>query len=138
MPLYGVHELAFDGPSQSPTDAPARDVELVTRWRHEGSGLVHTIQGFWDGDGKGNASGHVFKVRFCPTPEGKWTLVETRSNKPELNGQNQGYVVACTPSWQPGFWIVDRTQGRTMVRTLQRLPSLHLRQHDVQFPIRAG
>jgi hypothetical protein len=105
-----VHEVVFAGPAFGPGEAPARDVELVTQWRHESGRPVYTIQGFWDGDGKGGASGNVFKVRFCPTQEGKWTLVEVTSNKPELNGQNKGYTVTCTPSAHPGFWIVDNEQ----------------------------
>ena len=123
VPLYGVHELAFEGPSQGPTDAPARDVELVTRWRHEGSGLVHTIHGFWDGDGNGGPAGNVFKVRLCPTAPGKWTLVETTSNRPELAGQKQGYTVTCVASDHPGFWIVDREQ--TAGRWYQRSDGSH-------------
>ncbi len=110
VPLYRVHEVVFAGPAIGPADAPARDVELVTRWRHESGRPVYTIRGFWDGDGKGGAAGNVFKVRFCPTREGKWTLVEVTSNQPQLKGQNQGYVVTCAASAQPGFWLVDHEQ----------------------------
>jgi hypothetical protein len=108
--LYGVHELVFTGPTFGPADTPARDVELVTLWRHESGRPVYKVQGFWDGDGQGGASGPVFKVRFCPTQQGKWTLVEVTSNKPELRGQHQGHAVTCTASAQPGFWIVDHEQ----------------------------
>jgi len=52
VPCYGVHEVAFEGPTYGPKDAPARDVELVTQWQHE-TGRAHTIHGFWDGDGAG-------------------------------------------------------------------------------------
>jgi hypothetical protein len=110
LPLYGVHELVFNGPACGPADSPARDVELVTQWRHESGRPVYTIQGFWDGDGRGGVSGPVFKVRFCPSQAGKWTLVEVASNKAELRGQHEGYVVTCTASDQPGFWVVDHEQ----------------------------
>ena len=110
VPLYSVHEVVFAGPHINATNAPALDVELVTQWRHESGRPVYTIQGFWDGDGKGGASGSVFKVRFCPTQEGKWTLVEATSNQSELNGRNRGYAVTCTASAQPGFWVVDHEQ----------------------------
>lgn len=118
-PLYEVHEVVFAGPVFGPTDAPARDVELVTQWRHESGRPVYTIQGFWDGDGRGGASGNVFKVRFCPTQLGKWTLVEVTSNRPELHGQHKGYTVTCTPSDRAGFWLVDRegTGGRWYQRS---------------------
>lgn len=105
--LYSVHEVVFDGPTCDPTDAPARDIEMVTRWRHEDGGPGLSVHGFRDGDGRGGASGNVFKVRSCPIKEGSWTLVETKSNAPELAGQKQGYRIECTASSHPGFWIVD-------------------------------
>ncbi len=111
VPLYGVHEVVFTGPVFGPTDTPARDVELVTTWQHESGGPTRTIHGFWDGDGEGGVSGNVFKVRFCPTQAGKWTLAQTTSNKPDLNGQNRSYAVTCTASDRAGFWIVDREQA---------------------------
>jgi len=117
VPLYGVHEVAFAGPALGPDDAPARDVELVATWRHESGSPSYTVHGFWDGDGKGGVSGMVFKVRFCPTATGKWMLVETTSNRPELQGQKKGYSLTCTGSSRPGFWILDKEQtGRRWYR----------------------
>lgn len=112
--LYSVHEVTFEGPTFGPVDVPARDVELVTTWRHESGRPAYRVHGFWDGDGKGGASGNVFKVRFCPTQTGRWTLVETTSNKSELSGQHEGHAITCVGSQHPGFWIVDRerTGGR--------------------------
>ncbi len=110
VPRYSVYEVQFVGPTCGPQDAPARDVELVTRWEHE-TGRTYTVYGFWDGDGRGGVEGNVFKVRFCPTETGTWTLVETASNQTELDGQNEGLQIACTPSDQPGFWEVDRAQA---------------------------
>ena len=55
VPHYSIHEVAFEGPSYGPTDAPARDVTLVTHWRHESSDTRLTVHGFWDGDGRGGA-----------------------------------------------------------------------------------
>ncbi len=110
-PLFGAHEVVFEGPSLSPTDAPARDLTLVTRWRHESGEPVHTVHGFWDGDGRGGSTGNVFRVRFCPTRTGKWTLIETTSNRSELTGQKQGHVVTCVASNHPGFWIVHKEQA---------------------------
>ncbi len=111
VPLYGVHEVVFEGPACGPTDAPARDIELVTVWRHESGAPTYRIHGFWDGDGEGGVSGGVFKVRFCPVAEGKWTLVEVTSNRPELSRQKEGYALACTASAHPGFWLVDGEQA---------------------------
>ena len=83
--------------------------QLVTRWEHE-TGLSYTVHAFWDGDGQGGTEGNVFKVRFCPTTTGTWTLIETTSNQAELDGQNEGLQIVCTPSDHPGFWEVDREQ----------------------------
>ena len=118
VPRYGIYEVAYEGPTYRPEDAPARDAELVTQWRHE-TGLTYTIHGFWDGDGAGGASGNVFKVRFCPTRIGTWTLVKTASNQTQLNGQREGLEVVCTPSDHPGFWEVDygQTAGRWYKRS---------------------
>ncbi len=110
VPRFGVHEVVFEGPTLGPTDTPARDVELLTQWRHESGTPVYQVHGFWDGNGRGGAMGNVFKVRFCPTQKGKWTLVETTSNRPELQGQKEGYVVTCVASDHPGFWLVDTEQ----------------------------
>ena len=45
-------------------------------FRHESGSPEFKVQGFFDGDGKGGIEGDVFKVRFCPTQPGKWTLTE--------------------------------------------------------------
>ena len=123
VPLYGVQEVVFEGPTCAPTDSPARDVELVTQWRHESGEATCTIHGFWDGDGSGALTGKIFKVRFCPTQTGAWTVVKTSSNEPALAGQNEGYAVTCIDSSRHGFWIVD-TQG-TGGRWFQRSDGSH-------------
>ena len=111
VPLYGVHEVTFQGPDCGPTDAPARDVELVTQWRHESGRPTYEIHGFWDGDGKGGSSGNVFKVRFCPTRQGQWTLAGATSNRTDLNRQHEGYSVTCVASSHAGFWLADDATG---------------------------
>lgn len=121
--LYRVYELVFEGPVCGPTDAPARDVELVTKWRHASGEPTYTIHGFWDGDGRGGAAGNVFKVRFCPTQTGKWTLVETSSNDARLRGRHEGHTIECTASTHPGFWLVD--EGQTGGRWYRRSDGSH-------------
>ena len=109
VPRYGIHEVIFEGPTCSPTDAPARDIVLTTQWQHTPSGTSYTIHGFWDADGRGGATGNIFKVRLCPTQQGPWKLVTTSSNRPKLNRQKEGLEIICTPSDHPGFWEVDHT-----------------------------
>jgi len=113
VPLYSIHELKFVGPDCEPLHKPAADIELVTLWHHQSGEPSYRIYGFWDGDGKGNPAGNVFKVRFCPTKPGNWTLIRTTSNDPSLNTQHEGYTLDCTQSSLKGFWIPDeQTAGR--------------------------
>ena len=71
VPLYDVHEITLLGPEYGRGDSPTRQVDLVTKWRHESGQPSYQIYGFWDSNGKGGQSGNVFKVRFCPTKLGK-------------------------------------------------------------------
>jgi Domain of unknown function (DUF5060)/Protein of unknown function (DUF4038) len=104
---YHVLELNFHGPVLTSKDSPARDVELAVTFRHESGGPGVTVQGFWDGDGKGGNRGDVFKVRFCPAKAGRWQVVQTTSNHAKLQGQHEGETIVCTESRHPGFWLVE-------------------------------
>src|SRR5688572_2443207 len=116
-PVYGVAEITFRGPPQRPADSPARDVTLSVLFRHDGGKGQHRVQGFWDGDGRGGAEGDVFKVRFCPTAPGRWTLAEVASSSPQLKGQREGEYVTVAPSEHPGFWLIDEASpGRRWYR----------------------
>ena len=113
VPLYGVHEIELEQKNgrYGKDDSPARDVELATQWRHESGEPTYTVHGFWDGNGDGAPSGNVFKVRFCPTRTGRWTLIKTTSNVSGLNGLREGYTVTCVDSARAGLWIVDDEQA---------------------------
>ena len=102
---FEVIEIPFVGNTYSLKDNPARDVNLVTIWRNEGK--TFKVHGFFDGDGKGGFSGNQFKVRFCPTLAGTWTLERVTSNDPKLNHQKEGLSVNCSTSSHPGFWESD-------------------------------
>ena len=106
-PVFSVIELPFEGPTCGPTDAPARDVRLAVRFRHESGGPACTVHGFWDGDGRGGVHGRAFKVRFCPTKAGRWTVEAVESNASDLAGQRKGEVLLATPADHPGFWMAD-------------------------------
>lgn len=106
--VFSVIELPFPGPMQTGKDAPARDIDFWVRFRHESGQPEYKIHGYWDGDGRGGASGNVFRVRFCPTKAGNWTLVEVHSSASELAGRHQGDIVTARGSDRhPGFWIID-------------------------------
>lgn len=115
--VFSVVELAFRGPHQDATDTPARDIDFHVLFRHESGAPEYTVHGFWDGDGQGAPVGDVFKVRFCPTRPGRWTLVEVQSNRPELAGKRRGDSLLAVPSARHGFWEVDdASPGRRWYR----------------------
>lgn len=116
-PVYSVIELELAGPALGPDDTPARDIDLQVRFQHEHGAAEHTVHGFWDGDGQGGSNGGVFKVRFTPTREGRWKLLEVHSNHSKLDGQHEGDHVRSSKSEHSGFWIVDdESPGRRWYR----------------------
>ena len=104
VPLYTVHEVTFKGPEMKFTDRPIETVDFYTEWQHKSGSPKYKIHGFWDGNGNGGKDGNVWRVRFCPTKTGGWEMVKVSSGKSELNGQNQGLTINCTPSDKKGFW----------------------------------
>ncbi len=119
VPRFHVCEIVFHGPQAGPKDTPARQVRLAVTFLHEKSGKRIKVYGFWDGDGAGAAEGNCFVVRFCPTETGRWRIVRTESNKPELRGKREGELITCVPSGHDGFWIAE---GRWYRRTSGRRP----------------
>ncbi|HPF02025.1 MAG TPA: DUF5060 domain-containing protein [Bacteroidales bacterium] len=107
VPLYSVIEIGFEGKRYVVTDNPVRDIVLQTTWINEDSRKTLTVYGFYDGDGSGNPSGNIFRVRFCPTETGKWTLIRVVSNDRKLNGQHEGLQINATASEHHGFWMPD-------------------------------
>lgn len=105
--VYSVVELSFTGPNQTPSNAPAKDIDFWVEFQHESGSPTYKIYGFWDGDGNGGTSGSVFKIRFCPTATGKWYLNNVYSNNSLLNNQKEGDYISATASSNKGFWIVD-------------------------------
>ena len=105
--VNSVLEILFHGPEQGTKDAPSRDITLWTRIQHESGSPTLKIHGFWDSDGRGGLKGNLFKIRFCPTKPGRWTIVEVVSNQDELHGQHEGSTIQVESSKHPGFWLPD-------------------------------
>jgi hypothetical protein len=105
--VYSVVEIGFRGPHQTARDAPARDISLKVRFRHESGSPEYAVYGYWDGDGRGGLEGDVYMVRFCPTKAGRWDLVDVDSNAKKLIGQHRGDHVTAITSKRSGFWEVD-------------------------------
>ncbi|WP_347838424.1 DUF5060 domain-containing protein [uncultured Draconibacterium sp.] len=54
-------------------------VELNVQYQSP-SGLCYNFHGFYDGDGKGNADGTIWKLRFMPNETGEWTFTYSWSD----------------------------------------------------------
>lgn len=55
------------------------DVTLKVQYQSP-SGKVFNFWGFYDGDGKGNINGDVWKIRFMPDETGEWNYIYTWSD----------------------------------------------------------
>lgn len=77
-------EFTFDGPTSG---NPFTDVKLSGKFVNENDTI--SIPGFYDGGG-------VYKLRFMPQREGKWTYV-TLSNIKKLANKKGSFV--CTPAY---------------------------------------
>jgi hypothetical protein len=75
---WGVHELAFNGPSAG---NPFDDVRLSATF--ESGGKTIAVPGFYDGEG-------VYRVRFSPPETGRWTW-RSSSNARAMDGQAGGF-----------------------------------------------
>ncbi|MBN2000940.1 DUF5060 domain-containing protein, partial [candidate division KSB1 bacterium] len=51
-----------------------KDVTLNVQYQAP-SGRIYDFFGFYDGDGKGNSGGNIWKIRFIPDEPGEWTYV---------------------------------------------------------------
>ena len=79
---WKVFETTLKGPSKG---NPFKEVTLSGSFVHADDTI--TVSGFYDGDG-------VYKIRFMPGEEGKWTYI-TSSNIKSLN--NKKGTFTCTP-----------------------------------------
>lgn len=84
---YGVYELSLQGPVSG---NPFVDQRLSATFSN--GKQTYTPEGFYDGDG-------VYKVRFMPPAEGKWTYI-THSNAAALD--NKTGQIVCVPGTNKG------------------------------------
>ncbi len=79
---WEMYEIVLHGTS-NPAN-PFTDVSLQARVTAP-DGRTLTVDGFYDGDGRGGQDGTVWKIRLSPDQVGTWTWV-TSSNDPGLDG----------------------------------------------------
>jgi hypothetical protein len=99
--IYEIEAVA-EQDIKNPFDVYLLKIELK---RPDGRSL--TIDGFFDGDGKGGQTGRVWKARICPDQIGVWkwkTIIGDRKDV-ALNGLNGSFE--CVESDDPGGVISD-------------------------------
>jgi hypothetical protein len=84
--------VSYNGSQGTPN--PFTDVQLTAQVTAPGGRKV-TVDGFFDGDGAGNQSGNVFKVRVFADELGTWSWI-TQSNVASLNGKTGSFAVSGT------------------------------------------
>ena len=111
--------LSFAGPQASETNNspnPFLDYRLQVIFTGP-SGQSYTVPGFFDGDGKGGASGNVWRVRFSPDQAGSWSYKAsflkgtnvavdpnlTAGTPTSFDGASGSFVVADRDPAAPGF-----------------------------------
>jgi len=78
VPLYRVfeHEVTNDKDYMN----NFTDVTLNVQYQAP-SGRLYNFLGFYNGNGKGDSEGNVWKMRFMPDEMGNWTYVYTWSDR---------------------------------------------------------
>jgi len=104
LPKWEPHDFAFTTPTAH--DKPF-DVQFGAKLSGPDGIELRTL-GFHDGDG-------TWKVRVCPTAEGRWTLT-TKSDDPELDGKRVAFTCVPNPDKNVhGGLRVDREHPRHFV-----------------------
>jgi hypothetical protein len=80
---WKVYEITLGGPSSG---NPFKEVKLSGRFINDNDTISNS--GFYDGDG-------IYKIRFMPQKEGKWTYLTT-SNDNKLDNKKGSFI--CTPA----------------------------------------
>lgn len=87
VPLYRVFELEITNNNVYSNNF--KDVTLNVQYQAP-SGRLYNFYGFYNGDGKGNSTGNIWKIRFMPNELGTWTYVYnwsdgTKGRKGKIN-----------------------------------------------------
>jgi len=77
VPLYGAFELPVTNDKQYDNKFDYTEIELQAKFVSPSSEVIDNVYGFFDGDGKGNQEGNVWRLRFMPTETGTWTYSYT-------------------------------------------------------------
>lgn len=92
VPRWSVYELSLRASGRY--ENPYLHTSVTATFTGPG-GVKKTVSGFWD-------SGNVFKLRFAPTAEGRWSYV-TASKDPGLNAQRGEFTCTAPKAGSHGF-----------------------------------
>lgn len=117
--VWHAGTLSFSGPMTNQTaDRPNPFLDYRLQVRFTGpSGQVHSVPGYYDGNGAGGAAGNVWKARFTPDEPGRWSyrasfrqgsraaisLDETAGSPASFDGASGSFGVAARNPNAPGF-----------------------------------
>ncbi|MBX2886372.1 MAG: DUF5060 domain-containing protein, partial [Granulosicoccus sp.] len=118
-----VNEPSLTTSENANNPNPFLDMALVVEFSAP-SGDVFTVPGFYAGDGKGNGSGSVWRVRFAPSETGNWQYRVTFRQGDEIaissntssgtalpsNGTTGDFNITAVPEDAPGFTAVGALQ----------------------------
>lgn len=78
------------------------------------SGRIHTVPGFFDGDGSGGPAGNVFRFRVFADEHGTWRWT-TASSRADLNGKSGTFLCSGTlpGAFGQGPIVIDPLRPRT-------------------------
>ncbi|MCU7547626.1 DUF5060 domain-containing protein [Chitinophagaceae bacterium LB-8] len=112
--------IDFTGPPSSQSSVspnPFLDYKLQVTFSHAATSKTYNVPGFFDGDGKGGASGNCWRVRFNPDESGTWKyaisfrkgtnvaidLNQLAGSPVSIDGATGNFTIAPADATAPGF-----------------------------------
>ena len=102
-------EIPLEGPQSDGSGVPNPFNIFVDVTFTSPGGKSFIVPGFYDGDGKGNLNGKIWKVRFSADEVGTWTFT-TKSKNSKLNEHTGSFVVLGVPATAPDFYKWGRLE----------------------------
>jgi hypothetical protein len=103
FPKWSKVEVQLSGPMASVTDDPNPFKIKVDVIFQGPDGRRFVVPAFYDGDGRGEVKGNVWKARFSPDKIGLWTF-SSRSTERSLDGYRGSFKVLRPPEDAPKFY----------------------------------
>jgi len=103
-------EIALTGPGSLGEGQPNPFDIFVDGVFTSPTGKQYEVPGFYDGDGKGDLDGNVWRVRFSADETGKWTFA-CRSKNRLLDGWKGWFSVVAVPDGAAGFYRWGRLEA---------------------------